>query len=127
MKRVKNLLSELLKVNIDGAICRVSSQCFRGEFDIERIGLQDNGEFLNEELKIVTNAGSFIVSLDSFIEKLDVPYKWGYKIVGADMDRNPIKGSFIELGEQYNNDELFEIEEKEYIKQELARILSEDE
>lgn len=110
MKRVKDLLSELIDLNFDGVICHVSSSCFNGEFYVERISKKDNGEFLEPSLLIVTGAGSLTLDIDCFVEKLDKPpYKWGYKIIGSDVHNNPIDGNFIEFGKKYTNDELFDM------------------
>ncbi|UWG69494.1 MAG: hypothetical protein [Bacteriophage sp.] len=117
MKRVDDLVVELLEMNFDGVTCEVSSQGFHGVFDVERISLQDKGEYLEPDLEIVICGGKFIFSLDCLIEKLEnPPYKWGYKIVGADIDNNPIGEIFIEIGKKYTDHELIELIEKELVK-----------
>lgn len=129
MKRVKDLLSDLTDLNLDGVICYVSSPCFGGEFEVERISLKDIEGYIDFGLEIITNAGSFVVAPDCFIEKKPEYslYKWGYRIIGSDIDNNPIESSSIEFGKKYTDAQLLELEEKEWLKEELARLLSEDE
>lgn len=108
MKKVKDLATGLLVIDFKGVNCNISSQLFTGELEIKKVSIKDNGEFLEPSLVMDTSAGSLTIDLESYIEELDKPpYKWGYKIVGADIDNKPIENCFIEIGKKYTDDELF--------------------